>query len=338
LTKSEHVRPPGDTASELTYEDLRDRVQRIHAGPVGKSLRLRHEALHIVLNKTQDSHAAFTMLLDERPRHIQGLKTLEVRRSKREDAGTYFLSLVNLSDATHRFTAFLHALWEQLQTITHPQSALDIINSALTSWSRAFSQEPGQMSLQEMLGLVGELTVLQELVSRRGTVTEDEAVSWWKGPHGEAHDFAVPSGPVIEVKASTSRIDEVHIANEHQLDSSLRPLLLCRVRVDHSREATAGASTLPQLYDQVRTAIRSDTARSMLDEAVALVGFCADDPALDHTYFTVRGTDVFEVSEGFPRLVPADLPLGVSHVAYTLSATALGPYRTTIEHLRGGDA
>lgn len=338
MTKNEPVRP-GNPAPALTFEDLWERVQRIHAGPLGKSLRLKHEALDIVLNKTQDSHVAFTLRLEEPPGHMPGLKTLEVRTSRLEDAGgTYFLSLVNLSDAAHRFTAFIHALWEQLRPIAHPQSALSTISSTLTSWSRAFSQEPGQMSLQEMLGLVGELTVLRELLPRRGPVTEDEAVSWWRGPHGEAHDFAVPGGPMVEVKCSTSRIDEVHIANEHQLDSSLRPLFLCRVRVDHSPEATVGSSTLPQLYSDVRAAIGSDTARSALDDTVSLIGFCAEDPALDNAHFTVRGTDVFEVSEGFPRLTPADLPLGVSHVAYTLSAAGLDPYRTTIDRLLGGDA
>lgn len=335
MTTSEEYQSHEGSSPELSFEELRDRVQRIHAGPVGKSLLLRHDALGIVLNKTSDSHVALTLLLDEPPGHVAGLKTLELRTSRREDASTYFLSLVNLSDAPHRFTAFIHALWEQLRPITHPQSALDVISSTLTSWSRAFSQEPTQMSFQEMLGLVGELVVLRELVSRRGWITEDETVSWWRGPHGDAHDFAIPGGPGIEVKCSTSRIDEVHIANEHQLDSTMRPLFLCRVRVDHSREATIGSVTLPQLYSQVRTAIGSDTARSALDDTAAMVGFSTDDPALDDVHFAVRGVDLFEVRKGFPRLTPTDLPLGMSRVAYTLSATALAPYRTTIKHILG---
>lgn len=332
---NEEYQSHGGSSPELRFEELRERVQRIQVGPVGKSLLLRHDALNIVLNKTRDSHVALTLLLDEPPGHITGLRTLELRTSRREDAGSYFLSLVNLSDAPHRFIAFIHALWEQLRSISHQQSALDVISSTLTSWSRAFSEEPAQMSFQEMLGLVGELVVLRDLVSRRGSVTEDETVSWWRGPHGEAHDFAIPGGPGIEVKCSTSRIDEVHIANEHQLDNAMRPLFLSRVRVDHAREATIGSLTLPQLYNKVRATIGSDTARSALDDTVAMVGFSSEDPALDNVHFTVRGVDLFEVRRGFPRLTPTDLPLGVSRVAYTLSAAALAPYRTTIEHILG---
>lgn len=337
MTTNEDYQSHEGSSPDLSFEELRDRVQRIHVGPVGKSLLLRHDALGIVLNKTRDSHVALTLLLDESPGHIAGLKTLELRTSRREDAGPYFLSLVNLSDAPHRFTAFIHALWEQLRPITHPQSALDVISSTLTSWSRAFSQESTQMSFQEMLGLVGELVVLRELVSWRGSVTEDETVSWWRGPYGEAHDFAIPGGPGIEVKCSVSRIDEVHIANEHQLDSAMRPLFLCRVRVDHAREATIGSLTLPQLYNQVRATIGSDSARSALDDTASMAGFSTEDPALDDVHFTIRGTDLFEVREGFPRLTPTDLPLGISRVAYTLSAAALAPYRTAIEHILGTD-
>jgi hypothetical protein len=94
---------------------------------------------------------------------------------------------------------------------TPPLSALEI---AVRSWNRLLQKLAG-LSEEEELGLIGELWLLERLLTSQGS----EAIGFWVGPASENHDFRYGSCE-IEVK-TTSQADRVHLINSmHQLEAS----------------------------------------------------------------------------------------------------------------------
>ncbi|MET8376744.1 PD-(D/E)XK motif protein [Streptomyces microflavus] len=182
-------------------------------------------------------------------------------------------------------------------------------------------------------GLVGELVVLRDRLL--GGLPDVEVVEAWVGPLGANQDFQLPRA-ALEVKASTAkRPQSLRIASERQLDGTGVPaLLLCLVTFDERQQGTG--QSLNQVVDSIRDRLRSSTARTRFDGLLTQAGYLPGHRELydDHRY-TVRDMRFWHVREGFPRLVEADLPEGVSDCRYHVAVANLEQHRATDTEVAG---
>jgi len=174
-------------------------------------------------------------------------------------------------------------------------------------------------------GLVGELVVLRDRFL--GVLPDVEAVESWTGPTGSNQDFQLP-GAAVEVKTSTAkRPQTLQIASERQLDSTGVPaMLLCLVTFDERQGGTG--QSLNQVVDSIRHLLTSATARARFDGLLTQAGYLPGHRELyDEHRYTMRDIRFWHVRDGFPRLVEADLPEGVSDCRYHVAIANLEQYR-----------
>ena len=187
------------------------------------------------------------------------------------------------------------------------------------------------LSRQARCGLFGELHFLHEYVLT--TVDQHTAVSSWTGPLQTNQDFQLP-GVAVEVKATTARSPQtVHIASERQLDTvDSTPLALVHVVLD-DRQRGLGMS-LNALVNEIRGRLSSPSAAQRFENLLIHAGYLPNQRDLyDHDRYTLRRSEFWTVEEGFPRIVEAELPPGVSNCTYTIDVSALANHCVTAEIL-----
>ncbi|TBA06375.1 PD-(D/E)XK motif protein [Rhizobium ruizarguesonis] len=173
-------------------------------------------------------------------------------------------------------------------------------------------------------GLIGELKILKLLVENMGAKAAIEA---WTGPSGAPKDFELRSD-CIEVKARRGASQPfVKISNEYQLaEVEGRRLWLAVLAVD--RVQPPNGLTLADHVAGLTRALEC-SAPSAIKEFDLRLADAGYDPMHDYSAWHWQASEAeFHAVEGnFPRL-SAPVPLGVSHLSYSVSLGACAPFRT----------
>lgn len=196
-----------------------------------------------------------------------------------------------------------------------------LVQNVLAKWRRFWSGvNQGLLSRDQQVGLFGELWFLCRWLG--SSIGIARAVQTWRGPLGARNDFELPHLG-IEVKC-TSRGDAIHHINglEQLLEPEDGSLFLFSLVV---REEASAADCTPMLIQELRQALGTEyDALSWLDACLYACGY-QDALAAEYEKLKVRvrTQELYRVSAGFPRLVPASLvgggpPAGVGNVEYEL--------------------
>jgi hypothetical protein len=202
------------------------------------------------------------------------------------------------------------------------------------------------LSRERVLGLLGELWVLNRLIDAGG----GGALESWTGPRGEAHDFRI-GGVELEVK-TTARQRRVHLI--HGLDQ-LEPSPGADLHLVSLQLASGGAAS-----ESFSLAERLAATRKRLDGfgrgeefGRLVIGRHGIAPEDEHRYderFRLRSAPVLiKVDESFPRLTRDDIDAApnpemhrVVEVEYEVDVEGLGvadgaPEFTTVLPAGGAD-
>jgi hypothetical protein len=187
----------------------------------------------------------------------------------------------------------------------------------------------GVLSLEEQRGLLGELNFLRRLVDLLGARA---AIESWKGPIGASKDFEL-GDCLVEVKARRGAARPyVQISSEDQLsDVDGTRLFLVVTAVDAAIKPD-GLTLTDHVSAIDRTFAQADLeAYAMWEEALDATGFDFEDDYSDRRWTIGRNWE-FEVSDGFPRIVPP-LISGVSAVRYSIGLEACEKHAVSSEDL-----
>jgi len=189
----------------------------------------------------------------------------------------------------------------------------------LERWQVMFRERRDKkLSRPEIIGLTGELLFLHEKLLP--LVGIDLAIRAWRGPHGDEQDFAL-GDYVVEIKTQLSTADQhLFISSEAQLDDSSGKVVICHQTIVSSSADEKNTWTLNQLVEELRTIFMSHSLISLdlFDAGLLGVGYQTRVEYDEETWKPVK-TRLFEVVDDFPRLVPTNLPPGVSNVSYRIS-------------------
>jgi hypothetical protein len=177
------------------------------------------------------------------------------------------------------------------------------------------------LSIEEQRGLVGELSVLRNLVDAIGPAA---AIDAWTGPAGTAKDFELGS-VCIEVKAKRNAAKPfAHISSEDQLADVPGARLFLHV-ADVASAIKPQGQTLHDHVAQTEKLFEPATpAFDLWEAAIASTGYETTQEYEDRRWELVGHKD-YEIVEGFPRI---ELPLvtGVSAVKYSIALDACTPF------------
>jgi hypothetical protein len=203
------------------------------------------------------------------------------------------------------------------------ERAMRMLLGRLGHWQEVLARRRiGRLSRQEEMGLLGELLFLRDvLLPRMGIVS---AVAAWRGPYGEEQDFAV-SGAIVEVKTQGASSDARFIvSSEEQLNTSSGPIFVCRQCLA-TASAEGGASLDSLAGELLVTTAHLSVADSRLRTGLDAAGW-TNSVGYDSRW-SLEERSYFAVTDGFPRIVRADLRLGVSRVRYQVSVADCLPFR-----------
>lgn len=198
------------------------------------------------------------------------------------------------------------------------QFAATIFVKHFNKWSAFFEKKYSKrMSETSILGLYGELKFLESLILSEDT-SIDELLMGWRGPYDEAHDFVYDLFD-YEIKTIKKDSSFVKISSEFQLESTVGKEL--SLVIQFTEDNLQIGQNLSELYEVIFEMIleRSGDLSIFLD-ALSQKGLNKDELKLyDERKYTILTKSVYHpLMDGFPKLISATLPLGVSNLNYTL--------------------
>lgn len=190
------------------------------------------------------------------------------------------------------------------------------------------------LSRQAIIGLFGELHFLKERVLPRMQPTE--AVSAWRGPHGEEQDFAI-GGWIIELKTQLSTADQfLKISSEAQLDTASGPIVLCHQNIASTPSGDGEALSLNSIVEEIRKELLNRGASALDIFEAGLIAACYETrKEYDEDSWTLVKADFYEIGKDFPRLVPDTIPAGVQRVSYRIIPAACSEFQRDKAWLNG---
>jgi hypothetical protein len=185
------------------------------------------------------------------------------------------------------------------------------------------------LSQQEIIGMVGELLFLRDQVLPR--LPPVQSILSWRGAHRDEQDFAFGDWQ-IEVKTQLSTSDQrLLITSEAQLDASSGRLILCHQCIATATVGRAGAFTLNSLVAGIEHQLAATGAARDAFDAALVAWRYVHRSEYDDGAWTLTLRRAYEVSEGFPCIVPAMLPAGVQNVTYQIRLNECEPFAVDLD-------
>ena len=190
----------------------------------------------------------------------------------------------------------------------------------------------GRLSEVGEIGLYGELFVLDHLV---GSVGEFAAVTSWRGPKLEEHDFGL-SNLDIEVKTTTSEERRHLISSLTQLQASVnRELWLVSIQL--TTGGIAGIS-LSDLVDKVSRRLTHPDVKTQYFEKLRNSGWSKEEDHLYKRTYNIRSQiQAYLVTSTFPAITSnlldqVEFPIErITSISYGLTLTGLPQHKPPIE-------
>lgn len=185
----------------------------------------------------------------------------------------------------------------------------------IRAWQDFMRRGREGLSSEAELGLIGELTVLAQLINIG--VPLYTAIESWKGPLDGLQDFELGSGS-IEVKSTlASEGFSAIIESLEQLDDSSRyPLFLAAVKFHLSEEG----KTLPEHVGDLRKVLDCDPASlRAFNNCLMHGGYIETHNQMYTRTFAVTKLKIQAVDDNFPRLTLFNVPTGIIHARYNIN-------------------
>ena len=269
-----------------------------------------------------------------RPRRLPKLRGLHVDKLWAE-VDTRESILIRLVEREQRdiFLRFCRDIVDSTNLATTEDQAVQRFLARTWRWHRLLQGgRDDRLGEEAQKGLIGELLVLERHLCP--VLGAADAVRCWTGPLDSPRDFEV-SRIHVEAKARGPAVPRVTISSEFQLDSHDSDTLFLHVtEVAIATEGTPGACALTDIAKRVHSTIAEDDvlAAEVFEEGLAAVGFDWTHDYSDKLWF-VSAESLYEVREGFPRIIPAMFAAGVESVRYALSLAECEPFRVEVATL-----
>ncbi len=210
-------------------------------------------------------------------------------------------------------SVFTDLVQEALRRIENGYGPEAAVQGAIQDFRSLLLPEKAQdIPITTIVGLIGELIVLEKLVARAPA-----SVHAWMGPTSQRHDFR---HELISIEVKTSgRSDATRVqvnGPEQLLPPAGGQLYLAHVRLERSEKGGHSVAAL------CKAILAHGADQIVLSERLARLE--CHDPEADewnHASFALEGLDLYRVGPTFPRITPDSfpdgmLPAGVAALSY----------------------
>jgi hypothetical protein len=191
-------------------------------------------------------------------------------------------------------------------------------------------QQERLLSRSEIIGLVGELLFVRDVLSPRLGILP--SLRAWNGPEGHEQDFVL-GGTIFEVKTQVVTSDRrIRISSEDQLDPVQGRIIIGNQGLAPIPQGDDAGRSLNTLVDEIRDlAVRAGgRATDCLDIALLRAGYEPRDEYGEELWVLVDRA-FYDVVDDFPRIERRDLRLGVEMVKYSIRVADCQKYAVDVE-------
>lgn len=260
------------------------------------------------------------------------LKGITITKSLKPKGGDLFLLLESNED-----WEVFKSLCEDLISVTvkysDEEKMMSVIDIRLKKWQQMLKIASGKsFSLEEQMGLFGELVCLTEMIIPK--IGPLEALHSWGGPEFDKQDFMLEDS-VVEVKsAKTSRGEIATISSLGQLSTYKEKFFLAFYNISRSENGI----TIEELAEEIRKKNFNDNPLliEMFEIKLNEYGYLsALKPELEK--FQIDKRKAFTVTDQFPRLVPSQVDQRIVSVKYTIDLSRLTEFEINYDAVLEGD-
>ena len=192
---------------------------------------------------------------------------------------------------------------------------LSLFMSRIRAWQDFMDRHrEGVLSADAELGLVGELTILHEML--QAGMPPRKALESWQGPLNGLQDFMSESGS-IEVKStlSSARFTAI-ISSLEQLDDTMHaPIILAALRFINDN-----GMTLPEYINQIQSTVElNQDLLEIFNIRLLHAGYVHSNFEHYTRRFRHKSTSLFMVNDKFPRLIRNNVHPAISKARYEIN-------------------
>lgn len=248
--------------------------------------------------------------------------SVDLRNSDFPGQQRFILTLARHIDSD-LFFGMCDTLIDSLRDVADSATALAVTLAHLRRWKAFLSGRNARLlSPEEIRGLFAELHILRLLY--KDTLTQSAAVDAWCGPDNSHQDF-IFSNRAIEVKSLSGRERSAfRISSEDQLESLSDELFLLVQRLISQPDTGSGLS-LNNMVELIDSELTDADAIEQFSDKLTGMGYVPLGE-YDTPRFIASGFQGYRVTDGFPRLIRSELPIGIAKVSYEVLLEAVAPF------------
>lgn len=241
---------------------------------------------------------------------------------------TNFIVLTLHSDEfADLFNDLIFSIYTRILTLSNAEEYVSEFIKTYYKWSEFFHSYVSPILSEEVvMGLLGELIFLKELITNAPYSSTNQILNSWRGPFDTGHDFILDDKNV-EVKTQKSSSNNVRISSEYQLQPEQNKGLELAV-ISVTPDISNGLC-LKELLSEIKELIIARLGDySVLLQALSQKGLTTlNVNHFDHMKFRCIDMTIYDcLNEHFPKLVQSELPSLITSVAYSLNTTGLKEY------------
>lgn len=294
--------------AETIWNDLRKQQER----PIFRRADETHP-YDIYVGIDADGAPVLMLLSSRSAEQLPRLKSLAVSQNIRHDGRFALLITLSAQELVHPFSYVCDDLIEGLRHVHPPGQAVAFLLARLQNWRRLLEGTKRRLSHEELLGLIGEILLMERLIPHLGPRA---SVNAWLGPAGASQDFQT-GGHFYEVKSCAIGSHTVTVSSLEQLHTSGAASTLIVFFIGAAGEPQFGSFSANSLIARVRQLISDPVAASAFDGKLLQVGFDESQPESDGLFILDKEM-AFDVRDEFPRLTPLSVPRGILGAKYYL--------------------
>ncbi|WP_203340234.1 PD-(D/E)XK motif protein [Planococcus beijingensis] len=256
------------------------------------------------------------------------LKGITITKNIKKDGGDLFLILESSED-----WEVFRSLCKDLISVTvkykDEEKMMSVIDGRLHKWQQMLkSASLKKLSIEEQMGLYGELLCLKELVIPELGVLD--ALKAWTGPQKDKQDFLLENA-VIEVKCSkTTKGEMATISSLGQLSSNKNKFFITFYNISPSEKGT----TIEELSKEIKEKHFNEhpSLVEFFESKLLEYGYISElNPLLEK--FQVDNKKAYVVNEKFPRLTSSQVDTRIVSVKYTIDLSRLSEFEVEYDNV-----
>jgi hypothetical protein len=299
-----------------------DRIRKLLENKESESYS-RYDGEHpfdVYLGIDHQGRKSLALVMNARRERITSTQTINAQFFKREDGQIMLcFSLVDdqLRDIFYKFC-------EDIIESTRHNRKEDGFAPAVERWDtwiKFFAKTSLPLSENEILGLIGEIYFLQNVMMTK--YGQDVALESYIGTDRAHKDFEV-NDTWYEIKSIHNGVRSVKISSIEQLDSNEVGQLEI-ITFDQSTPTYEDNITLNNVISGFRNSLDRKW-QLKFDEKMRKAGYLEDERYDEYNFLFVK-VDEYTVSADFPKLSKSDLPNGITKASYEIDISAIQRYK-----------